>query len=110
MEPIDGIDRSYWLLLLPEESIGLSDRLPTVVTNRWMELNFEKLHNGGVNPAAGVEWQQLQSIPDLVIDALNPVRTVDSGWNCCLSCVSMQPLSTGAVVLPVDGSSLSILL
>ena len=26
------------------------------------ELNFEKLHNGGVNPAAGVEWQQLQSI------------------------------------------------
>ena len=78
MEPIDGIDRSYWLSLQPEDwsydpvVVVWIDRIDPDGINRsvgfgcrlLLPIDFEKLHNGGMNPAGGVEWQQLQSIPD----------------------------------------------
>ena len=59
IDRIDRIDRSYWLLLLPEDRSVVSIRMDGI--NRsvgfdcrlLLPIDFEKLHNGGMNPAAG---------------------------------------------------------
>ena len=78
MEPINGIDRSYWLSLQPEDwsydpvVVVWIDRIDPDGINRsvgfgcrlLLPIDFEKLHNSGMNPAVSIgrtdRWIELK--------------------------------------------------